>query len=259
MFNIFKWFEKKKGFVFSGLCTELRSWRLEYELERKWYIDFKERSRSLRIPKEEINRNIEKIFLDLENSDIEYIWKIISWFVWYGLSDELYLKFKIWKYILYIACNSDYMNTKEIDNKSLENLKYFCNSLDIYLNKEDSLIIFNEGLLWFKNLEIVDSFIVFWNLYLNLKGLDKHLLFSRIREYVNSFWKIILNKTLIKISVEKKELENYLNEIKIIWADNIKVAKEFNPLFKKTARLSEITEEIRKLNIEIQNIRDSIN
>ena len=258
MFNFFKKKEKQE-FIFSNLSYKLESGWLEKELQSKWYINFIERSESLKIPKEEINRNIEKIFLDLENSDIEYIWKVFGWYISDKLGDELFLKFRIWKYFLYIACSNDYFEFYKVDNNSLEGLKDYCCMLDTSLNKEDSLTIFDEGLKSFRYVEIIDAFLVFWKMCLELKGFNEYSLFSRIREYVNSFWKIILNNNLIKISeIENKELENYLNEIKIIWADNIKVAKEFNPLFQKTKRLSEITEEIKRLNLEIQDIRNSI-
>ena len=258
MFNFFK--KKKQEFIFSNLNSKLESNFLKNELKDKWYVDFIERSESLKITEGEINRNIEKIFLDLENSNIEYIWKIVRWFVqYYSLNNELYLKFQIWKYILYIACSNDYNNHYKINGNFWKDLKEFCDMLYIYLNKEDSLTIFDEGLKSFRYVKIIDAFLVFWKMYLELKEFNEYSLFSRIREYVNSFWKIILNKNLIKISeIENKELENYLNEMKIIWANNINVTKEFNPLFQKVTRLNEITEEIKNLNTEIQDIKNSL-
>ena len=260
MFNFFKKKEKEiQEFVFSNLDNELKSWRLEKKLNISWCVDFIDRSRSLKIPDEEINKYIEKIFLDLENSDIEYIWKVFGQYTTDEKEMELFLKFRIWKYFLFIACNSDYLNHYKINGNTLEDLKNFCNNLDTSLNKEDSLTIFDEGLKAFRYVKIIDAFLVFWKMCLELKWFNEYSLFSRIRDYVNSFWKIILNKNLLKINeIENKELEKYLKEMEIIWVDNIKVVKEFTPLFQKTKRLSEITEEIKRLNLEIQDIRNSI-
>lgn len=260
MFNFLK--KKQKEFIFSNLYRMLYSFYLEEKLKNKWFVNFIKQSEKLKIPKEEIEKKLEKITLDLKNSDIEFIWQVFKNLNNQNDQTELFLKFRIWKYFLYVACTNGYDNYYWMHPYNLENFKDFSEQLKKCLNSKNSFVIFDNNLKLFRNIKFAyeENFLVFWKMYLNLDFLSGYwFLAEKISEYVNSFWKIILNKFLLEISeTERKELEKYLKEIEIIWAKNIEVAREFSPVFQKAKRLSEISNEIKNLNLEIQNIRKSI-
>lgn len=261
MFNFFKKKEKEKQeFVFSNLEKVLGSRGLWGQLQNSWLLNFTARSKALKIPEEEIEKSLQKIILDLKNSDIEFIWKAFTeeyhWLEYY-----LYLKFRIWKYFLYLNCSNTKDDYVRINGNSLESLKLYSQTLEQFLNIENNFVIFDDDLKAFRKIifDYWDCYLVFWDMYLELWFLEKYkFLGEQVTKYINRFWKIILNKNLLKISeIETKELEEYLKNIKIIWVEGMNIEIEFAPVFQQAKRLIEITDEIKNLNREIQDIRSS--